>query len=233
MIKNVFDINHFNVFSDEENYYFFRALEDGDIKLIQNKTIVDEKGNLKKLVTDREVYGETIFKKSDALSLEQMLEHVKMNYNKHTNCISFSTNANVALDYGRNVFHDKYVMLKVPKDEADKKLIFAGQYMLEQINQKLEDYYHSLKQNQKEDALVKYYFDFINNASNEEQLDKVRKMITKDYVNESDSIFVGGLDKITNSLNYGALNQEQNFLKNKIYLKMDIMKHFQNRCIQQ
>ena len=223
MIKNVFDINHFNVFSDEENYYFFRALEDGDIKLIQNKTIVDEKGNLKKLVTDREVYGETIFKKSDALSLEQMVEHVKMNYNKHTNCISFSTNANVALDYGRNVFHDKYVMLKVPKDEAGKKLIFAGQYMLEQINQKLEDYYHSLKQNQKEDALVKYYFDFINNASNEEQLDKVRKMITRDYVNESDSIFVGGLDKITNSLNYGALNQEQNFLKNKIYLKMDIM----------
>lgn len=58
-------------------------------------------------------------------------------------------------------------------------------------------------------------------------MDKVRKMITEDYVNESDSIFVGGLDKITNSLNYGALNQEQNFLKNKIYLKMDIMNRHQ------
>ena len=43
-------------------------------------------------------------------------------------------------------------------------------------------------------------------------------MITKDYVDETNNIFINGLEKITDSINYGALNKKQNLLKNKIYL---------------
>ena len=59
MIDEVFGISNFNIFSDDENYYFFRTLEDVDIESIKNKTITDENGNV---VTDiegkpKEVYG--------------------------------------------------------------------------------------------------------------------------------------------------------------------------------
>ena len=63
MIDEVFDISNFNIFSDDENYYFFRTLEDVDIESIKNKTITDENGNINRLITDREFYGETIFKR--------------------------------------------------------------------------------------------------------------------------------------------------------------------------
>ena len=43
MINEVFNINNFNIFSDEENYYFFRSLEEVDTESINNKTIIDEK----------------------------------------------------------------------------------------------------------------------------------------------------------------------------------------------
>ena len=227
MIDEVFDISNFNIFSDDENYYFFRTLEDVDIESIKNKTITDENGNINRLITDREFYGETIFKKEDDLSLEQMVEHIKMHYNQHTNCISFSSNTNVILDYGRNVFNDRYIMLKIPKSEFGKNIVNAGEYMLEEINKRLDEYYNNLDSNNN-DALTKYYFDYINNSETEEQLEDIRKMITKDYVDETNNIFINGLEKITDSINYGALNKKQNLLKNKIYLKMDIMsKHSQ------
>ena len=228
MIDEVFDISNFNIFSDDENYYFFRTLEDVDIESIKNKTITDENGNINRLITDREFYGETIFKKEDDLSLEQMVEHIKMHYNQHTNCISFSSNTNVILDYGRNVFNDRYIMLKVPKSEFGKNIVNAGEYMLEEINKRLDEYYNNLDSNNNDDALTKYYFDYIDNSETEEQLEDIRKMITKDYVDETNNIFINGLEKITDSINYGALNKKQNLLKNKIYLKMDIMsKHSQ------
>ena len=228
MIDEVFDISNFNIFSDDENYYFFRTLEDVDIESIKNKTITDKNGNINRLITDREFYGETIFKKEDDLSLEQMVEHIKMHYNQHTNCISFSSNTNVILDYGRNVFNDRYIMLKIPKSEFGKNIVNAGEYMLEEINKRLDEYYNSLDSNNNDDALTKYYFDYIDNSETEEQLEDIRKMITKDYVDETNNIFINGLEKITDSINYGALNKKQNLLKNKIYLKMDIMsKHSQ------
>ena len=228
MIDEVFDISNFNIFSDDENYYFFRTLEDVDIESIKNKTITDENGNINRIITDREFYGETIFKKEDDLSLEQMVEHIKMHYNQHTNCISFSSNTNVILDYGRNVFNDRYIMLKVPKSEFGKNIVNAGEYMLEEINKRLDEYYNNLDSNNNDDALTKYYFDYIDNSETEEQLEDIKKMITKDYVDETNNIFINGLEKITDSINYGALNKKQNLLKNKIYLKMDIMsKHSQ------
>ena len=36
MLDKIFDINKFNIFSDEENYYFFRALNMADNADIEN-----------------------------------------------------------------------------------------------------------------------------------------------------------------------------------------------------
>ena len=35
IMNKKFDIEKFNIINDEENYYFFRVLEDGDISLIE------------------------------------------------------------------------------------------------------------------------------------------------------------------------------------------------------
>ena len=45
MEKEMFDIEKFNVISDEENYYFFRSLEEVDVESIKNKSIIDETSN--------------------------------------------------------------------------------------------------------------------------------------------------------------------------------------------
>lgn len=46
MLDEIFDIEKFNIFSDENNYYFFRALEELDIAGIQNKTITNQYGRV-------------------------------------------------------------------------------------------------------------------------------------------------------------------------------------------
>ena len=111
MINEIFAIDNFNIISDDDNYYFFRALNKKDMADIENKVIVDENGKIVKIRTDREFYGETTFKKDEPLTLEQIIEHIKMDYNRHTNCISFSSNANVCLTYGRGFYDDKYIVV--------------------------------------------------------------------------------------------------------------------------
>ena len=219
MIDEIFDINKFNILSDEDNYYFFRALNKRDMSDIENKLIVDDSGKIVRIRTDREFYGETIFKKDEPLTLEQIIEHIKIDYNKHTNCISFSSNANVALDYGRSFYDNKYIVLRVPKSEFGKKIVNSGQYILQEINKVLKNYYETL-----DDEMTKYFFDAIDNAKTEEQLNNIKSMLTKDYIDESKNIFVNGIEQLMSSQDSNALNSQQNLLKNKIILKMDLMK---------
>ena len=222
MIEKAFNINRFNIYSDDDNYYFFRSLEGVDIESLKNGTITDENGQIVRLITDREFYGETKYKKDEELSLEQIVEHVKMHYNKHTNCISFSSNTNVILDYGRNTYNDRYVMIKVPKDEFGKNIVNAGEYMLEEISKKLDDYYSNLTSF--DDGIIKYYFDFIDNARNNEQLEKVKDFIIGKKEEYGEEIFENGVDKLTTSGDYRSLNSYQNFIKNKIILKLNLLK---------
>ena len=58
-MEEMFDIEKFNVISDEENYYFFRSLEPGDIKDLEEGNIKDENGKYIRLRTDRERWEET------------------------------------------------------------------------------------------------------------------------------------------------------------------------------
>ena len=41
MINEIFSIDKFNVISDNDNYYFFRALSNSDKKDIETKEILD------------------------------------------------------------------------------------------------------------------------------------------------------------------------------------------------
>ena len=58
MKKEMFDIEKFNVISDEENYYFFRSLEPGDIEDLE-KGIIKDGEKYKRIRTDRERWEET------------------------------------------------------------------------------------------------------------------------------------------------------------------------------
>ena len=204
-LEKLFNIENFNIYSDDENYYFFRSLEEVDVESIKNKSILDESGKIKRLITDREFYGETIFTKDSEISLEEITEHIKKNYNKHTNCISFSSNANVALDYGRSTYNDNYIVLKVPKKDFEKDTFFAGKYMLSEVSKVLDEFYSSLDNS----SIIKKYFDMIDNAKTQDELEEIKEKLP--------------LKNITESINYDALNEEQNLFKNKIILKADIM----------
>ena len=200
-VMDTFNIENFNIYSDDENYYFFRALNLNDHSTRSN--IIAE------IHTDREHNGETIFTEDDVLSLEEVVEHIKKYYNRHTNCISFSSNANVVIDYGRGSYHDEYVVLKVPKSEFGEDVIFAGEYMLSEITKVLNEYYDSLD----EKSVNKKYFDKIDAIKTKEEFNIVKEEVFS-YL---------GYEDLVDSLNYGSLNDEQNLLKNKIILKTDIM----------
>ena len=142
-MEEMFDIEKFNVISDEENYYFFRSLEPGDIKDLEEGNIKDENGNYIRIRTDRERWEETHsltprWNAESQVTLEEMYNHIKTPYSLETNCISLSSNANVARTYGET-FSDKYVMIKVPKKEMGQRVYNAGQYMLSEIAKKVQE----------------------------------------------------------------------------------------------
>ena len=208
-LEKFFNVEKFNIYSDDENYYFFRSLEEVDVESIKNRSIVDESGKITRLITDREFYGETTFTKDSDISLEEMTEHIKTNYNKHTNCISFSSNANVALDYGRSTYNDDYIVLKVPKKDFEKDTFFAGKYMFLEVSRVLDEFYSKLDN----ESDIKKYFDMIDKAKSQEELEKIKEQVQENL----------SLKNVTESINYDALNEEQNLFKNKIILKADIM----------
>ena len=138
MVNDVFNMENFNIISDDNNYYFFRALNNGDNSDIEQGITKDELGNIIKVRTDRERYeGTTNYKESDKLTLQEIFDHIKIHHRTDTNCISLTTNANVAILYGRKYYKDKYVMVKVPKKDLGKKVVNAGLYMLNETIKKI------------------------------------------------------------------------------------------------
>ena len=152
-MESLFDVSKFNIIEDEENYYFFRALNMADNQDLEKETILDNKGDFERIRTDRERYeedsknGVAKYKKNDEISLEQVYDHIKPHHRKDTNCISLSSNSNVAIFYGRGFYKDKYIIVKVPKRKMGKKVVNAGQYMLEEILKKINEYIFSISTN--------------------------------------------------------------------------------------
>ena len=231
MDNEVLDIDRFNVVSDEENYYFFRALNMADNSDIENGiTVSSDDGKIEKIRTDRERYeGEAKYKEDSNISLEEVYDHIKMHYRKDTNCISLASNANVAINYGRGSYEDKYIMVKVPKKELGEQTVEAGQYMLQELYSRIEQAVGNLPEDLKSQILN--IFSDIDVARETEEL---QELIKKRYTAKSEEVksSKAHLRKgiIYNSpksriSSYQALGKEQLLEVNKVYAKLAVLEN--------
>ncbi len=238
-MEELFNIENFNIIEDEENYYFFRALNRADSKDLQDGTILDENGSFIRIRTDRERYeedqenGAAKYKEDDEISLEQAHDHIKMHYRKDTNCISLSSNANVLLDYGRRNYNDEYVMIKVSKKEMGQRVKFAGQYMLEEIEKKVNEFISSLDENDEKNKKILEDLKKIENATDESEIKEIIKTTFKSTnpINKSKSMLKPGIKyraPHSRISSYKALSKEQNLLKNKIIAKLTLLERKAN-----
>ena len=229
-MESLFDIDKFNIIEDEENYYFFRALNMADNQDLDTGTILDNTGNIEKIRTDRERYEENAenelpkYSKDAEISLEQVYDHIKMHYRKDTNCISLSSNGNVSISYGRGFYKDRYVMVKVPKIELGEKVINAGQYMLEEIAKKVEEYISSIP----DDSGLLETISKIDNSKTAEEIRKAieTRYTTREPLDPSNAKPRKGItyrSPIARISSYQALNEEQALEKNKIIAKLTLL----------
>ena len=229
-MENVFDIENFNIIEDEENYYFIRALNMADNEDIENGTVLDENGNIARIRTDRERYEENPekeapkYSKDAQISLEQVYDHIKMHYRKDTNCISLSSNSNVSISYGRGSYKDRYIMVRVPKRELGEKTINAGQYMLEEVEKRINEYISSISPDSKLQEVLKE----IDNSKTEEELRKAveTRYTSKEPLDVSKAKLRKGITyraPIARISSYQALNEEQSLEKNKIIAKLTLL----------
>ena len=226
-MDDVFNIENFNIIQDSDNYYFFRALNMADNADIDGNITTDENGNITRIRTDRERWEETHteraprYDKGAELSLNQINDHIKMRYSKETNCISLSSNANVSIVYGRGSYTDKYVIVKVPKSEMGQKIVNAGQYMLEEIEKRVNKTIEGLDKTENKELLI-----IINKIKNATTLDEIsdimldmQKLDTTSQMNYMGTKIKDRADALparSRLSNYQALNEKQTLEKNKI-----------------
>ena len=154
MDNRLFDINNFNIIQDEENYYFFRALNMADNSDIEQEITKSSDEKIERIRTDRERFeGDTKYTEDSSITLEEVYDHIKMHYRKDTNCVSLTSNANIAINYGRGSYKDKYVMIKIPKKEFGEQTVEAGQYMLQELYSKIEQTIEELQEDLKSEIL--------------------------------------------------------------------------------
>ena len=229
-MESLFNIDNFNIIEDEENYYFFRALNMTDNKDLEEGKILDDAGDIVKIRTDRERYEENPeneapkYSKDAEISLEQAYDHIKENYRKDTNCISLSSNCNVSILYGRGSYKDIYIMVKVPKNKIRKKVFVAGQYLLEEIARRVDEYIFSLNADNR-------LLEILAQIDNSKTLDEMIKAIETRYTTKEKFELRKAKPKkgisyrapIIRISNWQALNREQSLERNKIVAKLTVL----------
>lgn len=133
--REIFEENYTfgeSIIEDDENYYIFRTLNQDNIQDLEDtsKKYIRTKGEV---LRDK---GEvTQYSEEDKISLEEVYSNVKIARNgKDNNCMSFSSNTNVSLDYDNN----RYVMIKIPKED-DSTNVSAGRYMLKEVSNRIAE----------------------------------------------------------------------------------------------
>ena len=231
---DIFDISNFNVIQDEENYYFFRALNRGDNADIE-QGITSSNGAVTRVRTDRErweeveenpepKYGEAV-----ELSLEQMYDHIKVRQRKDTNCISLSSNANVSISYGRAYYKDQYVIVRVPKAELGEKVKVAGQYMLSEIERRVQEEVARL-----EGGAHRGLVDVVQQIDRATSTDEIIDSVFKGYsLSSEEKVYTAtnGKKIATSNLkgrfsSYQTLSEEQNLAKNRLFAKLTLLEYF-------
>lgn len=231
MNDNVLGIENFNIISDEDNYYFFRALNRNDNN--------DDDG----ISFDSERNDET--NQENTINLREAYAHIKMYHSGETNCISLTSNANVVIDYGRSEFDktkddvdyenkakDKYIIVKVPKSEMGKTFYEAGKYMIQELYSKIEQKVANLPEEKRNEVLK--IFSEIDNTNRKGELEN---LITKKYTTvegktkPSEAYYKRSerTNKVGNEKprlgNYQVLNDKQLMFVNKVYAKLAILEN--------
>ena len=231
-MEELFGIENFNIIQDEENYYFFRALNMADNRDVEEEITLDEEGIIARIRTDRERYienpenGIPKYKPEDEISLEQAHDHIKTHYRKDTNCISLSSDSNVIIDYGRGNYKDRYVMVKIPKEEMGKSVKFAGEYLLEEIEKKVNEYISSLNPDDERDSGILQELDMIEKSQSTEEIKEIVKTTYKGEIDISKSGLRQGIQyraPVSRFSKYQTLNDEQNLAKNKLVGKLTLL----------
>ena len=206
-----------NIIQDDNYYYFFRALNMGDLSDIKNGITVSN-NHINRIRTDRERYdGIPKYREDDLISLEQVFDHIKNHHRYDTNCISLSSNANVTLDYGRGNYNHQYVMIKIPKNELGYSVFNAGLYMINEINSKIQELINIKELSD----IERYYISRIDEVKTQDELNTLIEELKR---NNSDNFERGIIFDITNSINYSSLNEQENLEKNKTVLKLDVIR---------
>ncbi len=145
MNEEIFGIDNFNLISDNQYYYVFRALNIDDQTEI-DREITTNNGVIQKVITNKKRYPENNkYANRSEISLQEVWDHTKsVNFYKGTNCISLSSNANVSIDYGSKYGH-KYLMIKIPREQSGT-VYNAGQYMISELNKMLDKKIEQLPQ---------------------------------------------------------------------------------------
>ena len=210
-----------NCYQDDNYYYFFRALNKRDMAGIRDKSILDEAGHIRKIVTDNTFFNhKDRYNEDSSLTLEEMVNHVKTHYDKDTNCISLSSDANVCLTYGRSDYEDKYIVVKVTKSELGKTTFNAGKYIYEEILKRVNTY---LEEHQDDlTDLQKYYIESLKNISTKEQLESLKKTLPEEYADKTNDEFQNGLDFIK-SKPYEGYSDSENLAKDKLVMLLDVL----------
>ena len=210
-----------NCYQDNNYYYFFRALNKRDMAGIRDKSTLDEAGHICKIVTDSTFYNhKDRYNEESELTLEEMVNHVKTHYDKDTNCISLSSDANVCLTYGRSDYEDKYVIVKVPKKELGYTTFNAGKYIYEEILKRVNTY---IAEHQSAlTDLQKYYIESLKNISTKEQLDNLKKTLPEEYIDKTNEEFQNGLEFIK-SKPYEGYSDKENLAKDKLVMLLDVL----------
>ena len=230
MEEELLDINKFNIIQDEENYYFFRALNIADNADIEKGTTLSAEGKIERIRTDRERYEERPkYTDSSELSLEEIYDHIKMHYRKDTNCISLTSNANIAINYGRGSYKDRYVIIRIPKKEFGENTVNAGQYMLKELYARIARAVETLPEEKKQEILE--VFNQIDRARENKEL---KSIITTRYTApegelkpEKAHLRKGIIYRAPKARisSYQSLSEEQLLEVNRVYAKLGILEN--------
>ena len=230
MNKEILEIDKFNVISDEENYYFFRALNMADNSDIEQEITMSSDGKIERIRTDRERFeGETKYTVDSSITLEEVYDHIKMHYRKDTNCVSLTSNANIAINYGRGSYKDKYVMIKIPKKEFGEQTVEAGQYMLQELYSRIMRTLEELPEDLRSEILDIFSDIDIANETKELQEIIARRYTAKNgELNPSKAHPRKGITYSTPKArisSYQSLSGEQLLEVNKVYAKLAVLEN--------
>ncbi|MBR2744847.1 MAG: DEAD/DEAH box helicase family protein [Clostridia bacterium] len=231
-IKEKFSIENYNLVQDEDNYYLFRALNNGDHNDMQSGVTRSNGGDLTHIRTDRARYVENpdntepLYEEDEEISIVQVIDHIKRGHRIDTNCISLSSNANVSIIYGNGYYHDEYVVIKVPKDRLREQVHNASEYMLMEMEKRIQD---AVEMAEDDDIS-----ELIQRIDVAQSMDELMGIVSSTYrmpeTSDETTMYSGPAGEAKRRAplrsrfsRYPTLSEEQNLLKNKIIAKLTLL----------